>query len=54
MRERGERAKKYLIKERGIPESRIVIVNGGHRDARAIELFITPAGGLPPTATPNK
>jgi hypothetical protein len=54
VRERGERAKKYLMKERGIPQARIVIVNGGHRDTRAVELFITPAGASPPTAIPNK
>ena len=53
VRERGERAKKYLIKERGIPQARLVIVNGGNRDTRAVELFITPIGGLPPTATPK-
>ena len=53
VRERGERAKKYLIKERGIPATRIVIVNGGPRDQRSVELFITRMGALPPTATPN-
>jgi hypothetical protein len=53
-RERGERAKKYLIKERGIPQTRIVAVNGGHRDKRSVELFITPLGALPPTATPTR
>lgn len=52
-RERGERAKKYLIKQRGIPETRIVVVNGGDRNTPAIELFITPIGALPPTATPK-
>ena len=54
VRERGERAKKYLIKERGIPQTRIVIVNGGHRDTRTVELFITRLGALPPTATPTR
>jgi len=53
-RERGERAKKYLIKERGLPEARIVVVNGGHREKRTVELFITGLGALPPTATPPK
>lgn len=53
VRERGERATKYLIKERGIPQTRIVIVNGGRRDKRSVELFITPLGALPPTATPK-
>lgn len=52
-RKRGERAKKYLIKERGLPEARIVVVNGGHRDKRTVELFITRLGALPPTATPT-
>ena len=51
--ERGERAKKYLVKEGGFPEARIVVLNGGHRDTRTVELFITPAGALPPTATPK-
>jgi len=52
-RERGERAKNYLVKERSLPEAQIVVVNGGHRNAPLIELFITPAGALPPTATPK-
>ena len=53
-RERGERAKNYLVKERGLREVQIVVVNGGHRNKRSVVLFITPAGALPPTATPNK
>lgn len=53
VRKRGERAKKYLIKERGFPETRIVVVNGGRRDKHSVELFITPAGALPPIATPK-
>ena len=52
-RERGERAKNYLIKERGLQETQIVVVNGGYRDKRSVELFITPAGALAPTATPS-
>jgi len=51
-REHGERAKNYLIKERGLQETQIVVVNGGYRDEASVELFITPAGALPPTATP--
>jgi len=53
-RERGERAKNYLVKERGLRETQIVVVNGGRRDKRWVELFLTPAGALPPTATPTK
>lgn len=52
--ERGERAKKYLVKKRGLPEEQIVVVNGGHRDTPSVELFIVPAGALPPTNTPTK
>lgn len=51
-RERGERAKNYLVQKRGLPEERIVVINSGYRDTRSIELFITPAGALPPIATP--
>jgi hypothetical protein len=51
--ERGERAKNYLIKERGLQEAQIVVVDGGRRDKRSVELFITPAGALPPSATPK-
>lgn len=50
---RGARAKKYLVKERGLQAARIVVVNGGHRDTRSVELIITPFGALPPTATPK-
>jgi hypothetical protein len=52
-RQRGEQAKNYLVKERGLPTTRIVVVNGGHRDKRSVELFIVPLGALPPTATPK-
>ncbi|HYV83385.1 MAG TPA: hypothetical protein VE931_07720 [Pyrinomonadaceae bacterium] len=53
-RQRGERAKNYLVKERGLQEGRIVVVNGGHRDQRSVELFIVPAGASPPTVTPKR
>lgn len=52
--QRGEKAKNYLIKERGLQEAQIVVLNGGYRNKRTVELFIAPAGALPPTATPNK
>jgi hypothetical protein len=53
-RERGERAKNYLVKERGFPKARIVVVNGGRRYKRSVELFITPAGAVPPTVIPTR
>ena len=52
-RARGERAKNYLVKERDLPEARIVVVHGGQRDKRSVELFIAPLGASPPTATPG-
>lgn len=47
-RERGEKARTYLIKERGFKEEQIVVVDGGRREKRAIELFIVPSGAVPP------
>jgi hypothetical protein len=50
---RGERAKSYLVKERGFEEARIVIVDGGHREEAAVELFIVPSGSTPPEVSPT-
>lgn len=52
--QRGKRAKNYLVKQRGLNEEQIELVYGGLRDKRAVELFITPAGALPPTNTPTR
>lgn len=50
---RGERAKSYLIKQRDLEEARIIVVDGGHRDKKCVELFIAPPGASPPIATPT-
>lgn len=42
-----------LIREQHIAPSRIVLVNGGYRKARNIELWIVPRGEHAPIATPN-
>ncbi len=52
-RSRGARIRKYLVKERGLQEAQIVVVNGGLREKYSVELFITPAGALPPTTSPT-
>lgn len=52
--ERGKRAKNYLVKECGLSDERIEFVNGGLRDKLSVELFITPAGALPPTNSPTR
>ncbi len=50
---RGERAKNYLVKERGFEEARIVVVDGGYREERTVELFIVPSGSTPPSVSPT-
>lgn len=47
------RARDYLIKERQIDGSRIVVVNGGFREADSVELWLVPSGAAPPRATPT-
>ena len=47
------RARDYLTKQRGIDESRLVIVNGGFREYDSVELWIVPSGAAPPRATPT-
>lgn len=47
------RARDYLINERAIDGSRIVIINGGFRETDSVELWIVPRGATPPRATPT-
>ena len=47
------RARDYLINDRGIDGSRIVIMNGGFRESDSVELWIVPRGATPPRATPT-
>lgn len=47
------RAREYLMKQRGIDDSRLVIVNGGFRERDSVELWIVPSGAAPPRATPT-
>jgi hypothetical protein len=48
-----KRARNYIVEQRGIDASRIVVVNGGFRDADSVELWIVPSGAAPPRATPT-
>lgn len=50
---RANRAKKYLIEQHKIQDDRIIVVDGGFRDALAIQLFLLPRKvcGPFPTAT---
>ena len=47
------RAKDYLINQRGIDMSRFSIINGGYRETDYFELWIVPQGAEPPTPTPT-
>jgi hypothetical protein len=47
------RARDYLVNDRGIDNSRIVVVNGGYREGDSVELWIVPTGASAPRATPT-
>jgi hypothetical protein len=47
------RARDYLIKQRGVDQSRIVTVNGGFREEDCVELWLVPSGAQPPQPTPT-
>ena len=48
-----KRARDYVVEQRGIDASRLVIVNGGFREGDSVELWVVPAGAEPPRATPT-
>jgi hypothetical protein len=48
-----KRAREYIVDQRGIDASRLVIINGGFREADSVELWVVPAGAAPPRATPT-
>ncbi len=48
-----KRARNYMVDQRGIDASRLVIVNGGFREADSVELWIVPSGAAAPRATPT-
>lgn len=47
------RAREYLVSQRGIDASRLVVVNGGFREEDSVELWMVPSGAKPPQATPT-
>ena len=48
-----KRARDYVVEQRGIDASRLVIVNGGFREEDSVELWVVPAGAAAPRATPT-
>jgi hypothetical protein len=49
----GERAREYLVSQRGIAPARIVVLNGGFREEDCVELWIIPSGTAPPKPRPT-
>ena len=47
------RSRDYLITQRGIDASRIVVVNGGFREEDSVELWVVPSGAAAPKPTPT-
>lgn len=50
---RGDRARDYLVTERGIDSGRITVVDGGFREDLTTELWVVPAGAQQPAAEPT-
>jgi PEGA domain len=48
-----ERARDYLVSQRGVDESRIILANGGFREEDCAEVWIVPRGATPPQPTPT-
>jgi len=49
----GRRSMDYLTTARGVDGQRIVIINGGYRDADYFEIWICPPGAKPPPPAPT-
>jgi hypothetical protein len=47
------RARDYLVAQRAIDASRIVLVNGGFREEDCVELWVVPRGATAPQASPT-
>ncbi|HKG45706.1 MAG TPA: hypothetical protein VKB02_03200 [Pyrinomonadaceae bacterium] len=47
------RARDYIVTQRGIDASRLVVVNGGYRQEDSVELWVVPSGAAAPQATPT-
>ncbi len=47
------RARDYMVSQRGIDPSRIIVMNGGFREEDCVELWIVPSGATPPQPRPT-
>ena len=48
------RARDYLVTQRGIDPSRLVVVNGGFREQDSVELWLVPSGAAAPQASSER
>lgn len=49
----GARARDYLVAQRGIDPSRIIVLNGGFKEEDCVELWIVPSGATAPQPSPT-
>jgi hypothetical protein len=49
----SDRARSYLTQTRGVDPNRLIVVNGGYRDADTYELWIVPQGAQAPQPSPT-
>jgi hypothetical protein len=49
----GKRTIDYLVLQRGVDTNRIIVVDGGYRDADFFEIWVCPPGAKHPEATPT-
>ncbi len=47
------RSRDYLVSQRGIDASRIILSNGGFREEDAVEIWLVPRGATPPKPSPT-
>jgi len=52
-RERGARVVRYLVGALKLYAGRLVVIDGGHREEPAVELYLVGSGGIPPQAAPT-
>lgn len=51
--QRGNRARDYLVNVRGIESSRVTVVDAGHQEDLAVQLYVLPPGVTPPEPYPT-
>jgi len=50
---RADRAKRYLVAVRHLPDDHIKVIDGGYREKRELELYVVSERVCPPTPSPT-